>query len=67
MHLMVGRRHYLKAFHVATLVYGAGRLDASGRVADQAVTGALGWCAGDRLTLTAEARVILGRRDPALA
>ena len=37
------------------VVYGLGRIDASGRVADRAVTGALGWRGGDRLTLTAEA------------
>ena len=43
----------------ADVVYGIGRIDASGRVADRAVTGALGWRGGDRLTLTAEA----GRGD----
>ncbi len=45
-------------------VYGIGRVDASGRVADRAVTCALGWDAGDRLTLTAEAGVVVARRDP---
>jgi hypothetical protein len=35
------------------VVYGLGRIDASGRVADQSVTCALGWRGGDRLTLTA--------------
>jgi hypothetical protein len=45
-------------------VYGIGRLDASGRIADRAVTGALGWSGGDRLTLTADAGVITARRDP---
>ena len=45
-------------------VYGIGRLDASGRIADRAVTSALGWSGGDRLTLTADAGVITARRDP---
>jgi len=45
-------------------VYGLGRIDASGRVADRAVTRALGWRAGDRLTLTAEAGVVVAHRDP---
>ena len=45
-------------------MYGLGRIDASGRVADRAVTRALGWRGGDRLTLTAEAGVIVARRDP---
>ena len=48
----------------ADLIYGAGRLDASGRVSDRAVTSALGWNAGDRLMLTIEAGMILARRDP---
>ena len=43
----------------ADVVYGTGRIDASGRVADHAVSCALGWREGDRLTLTASA----GRRD----
>jgi hypothetical protein len=46
------------------VVYGIGRIDASGRVADRAVTCALGWRAGDRLTLTAEAGMVIARRDP---
>jgi hypothetical protein len=45
-------------------LYGFGRIDASGRVADAAVTTALGWRAGDRLPLTAAAGVVLARRDP---
>ncbi len=36
------------------VVYGFGRIDASGRVADRATMAALGWRGGDRLTLTAE-------------
>jgi hypothetical protein len=44
--------------------YGIGRIDASGRVGDHAVTGALGWRKGDRLTLTADAGVVVARRDP---
>jgi hypothetical protein len=45
-------------------VYGIGRVDASGRIADRAVTAALGWSGGDRLTLTADAGVVTARRDP---
>jgi hypothetical protein len=44
-------------------VYGLGRLDASGRVTDRAVLAALGWRAGDRLTLTASGGVMVARRD----
>lgn len=44
--------------------YGIGRIDASGRVSDRAVTCALGWRGGDRLTLTADAGVVVARRDP---
>jgi len=46
------------------VVYGFGRIDASGRVADRTILGALGWRGGDRLTLTAEAGVMVARRDP---
>jgi hypothetical protein len=46
------------------VVYGIGRIDASGRIADRAVTSAQGWAAGDRLTLTADAGVVTARRDP---
>jgi len=46
-------------------IYGFGRIDASGRVADRAITGVLGWREGDRLTLTAAAGVVVARRDPA--
>jgi len=46
------------------VVYGIGRIDASGRIADRAVISALGWAGGDRLTLTAEAGVVTARRDP---
>jgi hypothetical protein len=49
---------------LAGVVYGIGRLDGSGRVADRDVTAALGWRGGDRLTLTAEAGVVIARRDP---
>ncbi|HEY5988287.1 MAG TPA: hypothetical protein VIV12_18205 [Streptosporangiaceae bacterium] len=48
----------------ADVVYGTGRIDASGRIADRVVTGALGWRNGDRLTLTAGAGVVVARRDP---
>ena len=46
------------------VVYGIGRIDASGRIADRAVISALGWRGGDRLTLTADAGVVIARRDP---
>jgi len=46
------------------VVYGFGRIDASGRVADRVTTAALGWRGGDRLTVTAEAGVMIARRDP---
>ncbi len=48
----------------ADVVYGIGRIDASGRIADRAVTSARGWRGGDRLTLTADAGVVTARRDP---
>jgi bifunctional DNA-binding transcriptional regulator/antitoxin component of YhaV-PrlF toxin-antitoxin module len=44
--------------------YGTGRVDASGRVAERAVTRALGWRGGDRLTITASDGVVVARRDP---
>ncbi|MGH3251242.1 MAG: hypothetical protein ACRDOI_34235 [Trebonia sp.] len=47
------------------VLYGFGRIDMAGRVADRAVVSALGWRRGDRLTLTAEAGVVTARRDPA--
>jgi len=46
------------------VVYGFGRIDASGRVADRVTIAALGWRGGDRLTLAAEAGVMVARRDP---
>jgi hypothetical protein len=46
------------------VLYGVGRIDESGRVADRAMTSALGWRPGDRLTLTAAAGVVMARRDP---
>ena len=46
------------------VLYGFGRMDAWGRVADRAVTGVLGWRQGDRLTITAAAGVVTARRDP---
>ena len=46
------------------VVYGIGRIDASGRIADRAVTAGLGWRGGDRLTLTADAGIMTARRDP---
>jgi bifunctional DNA-binding transcriptional regulator/antitoxin component of YhaV-PrlF toxin-antitoxin module len=46
------------------VVYGFGRIDASGRVADRAIASALGWQPGDRLTLAADAGAVIARRDP---
>ena len=47
------------------VVYGTGRIDESGRVADRAMTATLGWQPGDRLTFSANAGVVVARRDPA--
>ena len=46
------------------VVFGFGRIDASGRVADRVTIAALGWRAGDRLTVIADAGVMIARRDP---
>jgi hypothetical protein len=46
------------------VLYGFCRMDSSGRVADRAMTAALGWQPGDRLTFTAAAGVVTARRDP---
>jgi hypothetical protein len=46
------------------VVYGVARIDASGRICEQAVITALGWAGGDRLTFTADAGVVTARRDP---
>ena len=46
------------------VLYGFGRMDEWGRVADRAMIAALGWQPGDRLTLTAMAGVVTARRDP---
>ncbi|MFC5099714.1 AbrB/MazE/SpoVT family DNA-binding domain-containing protein [Kibdelosporangium philippinense] len=46
------------------VIYGMGRIDASGRVADRVVTQALGWQPGDRLTLTGTPDMVIARRDP---
>ena len=45
------------------MVYGCGWIDASGRVVGRATVAALGWRGGDRLTVTAEAGVMIARRD----
>src|ERR1017187_1932985 len=46
------------------VIYGMGRIDASGRVADRAITSVLGWHGGDPLPVTATAGVVIARRDP---
>ena len=45
-------------------VYGIGRIDASGRIADQSVITAMGWRGGDLLTLTADAGVVTAPSSP---
>jgi hypothetical protein len=45
------------------VVYGLGRIDASGRVGDRAVTSVLGWRPGDRLILTAAAGLVRANRS----
>ena len=49
---------------VRDVVYGFGRIDASGRVADRVTIAALGWRGGDRLTVTAEAGVMIRAPRP---
>lgn len=46
-------------------VYGMGRVDASGRVAERAVIGALGWQPGDRLAMSLIHGSVLVRPDAA--
>jgi hypothetical protein len=46
------------------VVYGFGRMDEPGQVADRDMTCALGWQPRDRLTLAAAAGVLIARRDP---
>lgn len=48
----------------APTVYGMGRMDGSGRVAERAIVRALGWSPHDRCTISTTARSILLRRDP---
>lgn len=50
----------------AGVVYGIGRIDASGRVTDRAIACALGWRDGDRLTLTASPGIVTAVVDQAL-
>ena len=45
------------------VVYGIGRIDSSGRIADRTAIDALGWQGGDWLTLTVDAGVVTARRD----
>lgn len=46
------------------VVYGIGRIEASGRVTGRAISCALAWRCGDRLTLTADAGMVIAHRDP---
>jgi hypothetical protein len=45
-------------------VYGMSQIDASGRLTSQAISQVLNWRPGDRLTLTADAGVVVVHRDP---
>src|SRR5260370_27801048 len=69
-HLRQGKRGAGRPMRLASppgrpgVVYGFGRIDASGRVADRVTIAALGWRGGDRLTLTAYAGMMIARRDP---
>jgi bifunctional DNA-binding transcriptional regulator/antitoxin component of YhaV-PrlF toxin-antitoxin module len=46
------------------MVYAIGTVDASGRVRDQSIIEAMGWEAGQTLTITASAGAVIIRRDP---
>ena len=46
------------------VLYGFGRINASGRVTDRTIISALGWRPGDPLILTATAGMVIARRDP---
>jgi hypothetical protein len=46
------------------MVYAIGTVDASGRVRDQSIVEAMGWTAGQTLTITASAGAVIIRRDP---
>jgi bifunctional DNA-binding transcriptional regulator/antitoxin component of YhaV-PrlF toxin-antitoxin module len=48
----------------ASMLYGIGRADASGRVAGHAIVEALGWQCGDRLEIVTTARAIVIRASP---
>ncbi|QUH05994.1 AbrB/MazE/SpoVT family DNA-binding domain-containing protein [Saccharopolyspora erythraea] len=44
--------------------YGIGRVDASGRIAENTVVRALGWAAGDHLSVSVRGGAAVVRRDP---
>ena len=46
------------------VVYGIARIDSSGRICERAIITALGWAGGDRLTFSADASLVIARRDP---
>jgi bifunctional DNA-binding transcriptional regulator/antitoxin component of YhaV-PrlF toxin-antitoxin module len=58
----VGRR--VAAEGVWHNIYAIGTVDASGRVRDQSILEAMGWEAGQTLTITASAGAVIIRRDP---
>ena len=45
------------------VVYGMGRVDAAGRVFDRAIVRCLGWCPGDRVTITGTTAVVVATRE----
>ncbi|MBB5157397.1 hypothetical protein [Saccharopolyspora phatthalungensis] len=50
--------------HQASMTYGMGRVDASGRVAQRSVLRTLGWSPGEALVINITRTVIVVRRDP---
>lgn len=48
----------------ASWVYGIGRVDASGRIAENTVVRALGWAAGDHVSVSVRGGAAVVRRDP---
>jgi bifunctional DNA-binding transcriptional regulator/antitoxin component of YhaV-PrlF toxin-antitoxin module len=47
-----------------SMLYGIGRVDASGRVADHDIVAAMGWQAGDRIEVIIGPRAIVMRKSP---
>ncbi|MGH3758784.1 hypothetical protein [Actinophytocola sp.] len=68
--LLAGRANQLQVGEllarprVGSLVYGMGRLDSDGRVANRSTIEALGWVAGDRLSIALVDGSVVAHRDP---